>query len=189
MRMDGGENCDHHLYFDSLGHALHESWNNADPILAPLIYGIQPLAERVMPDDVQFHRKRLNERVLTTNADILHDASIAGNIYDLIDAVNESDMKVVLVGPQHLNVLPIDCERLNIRTLNCWLDYDWLSSTLDNYRNHIILYSASMVTNVLIHEMYSKYGNSIIQIDCGSVWEPYVGRQNRKYHAQILNRV
>jgi hypothetical protein len=46
-----------------------------------------------------------------------------------------------------------------------------------------------MASNVIIAQFAREYGNTITQIDAGSVFDPYCGVQTRRYHHKIIERL
>jgi len=166
-----GHNCDGHEYFPDLGAKLKQSFNKR------IITGIQPLALTLPYKNEVL---KLVEGCNLVNADVLHNASIDGQLYKLIEAMRDRD--VICVGPAHL--IPLFDQMIIIKEKNCWLDHE---RTIESIRmmiepNKVVLLCASMMSEVLIkHFEYEP----ITMIDCGSVFDPYVNVNSRTYHHKL----
>ena len=93
MKGRPGGNCDNHSYFPDLGSALRQTVSSEPEYMV----GIQPLSVSHIPEDVNNyfgHFKTLY------NADVLHNASIAGRLHMFTAGLE--GRYVVLVGPVHL---------------------------------------------------------------------------------------
>ena len=188
--LDRQMNTDKHKYYKSLGQQLMMVLDgyemNDDYYLA-----MQPKAYREISDVREIWADRVDST--WPNADILHNASIDGRLNEFISALENKS--VIIVGPERLrkvNTIGVPYEQfVPIRDVNCWLDFDYVMKVLPTLisTDKVILYSASMMTNVLIDRMYRSNLLNFTQIDCGSVWEPYIGHSNRKYHQRILDRI
>ena len=165
----GGYNCDLHTYFIDLGRALVEVWENPKGIIAIQGLGYRIWHERLGPN-------------IWPNADILHHASEREGLCRFITALKKR--RVILVGPKHLYQLPFWDEFVMVPDMNCWKVFP---DTLEDVHrltqaNDVILYSCSMMAEVLIHKMYAE---DITQIDTGSVFDPYCGVNSRSYHKKV----
>jgi hypothetical protein len=91
---------------------------------------------------------------------------------------------IILVGPTHLLELNISTLFCRVPMLNAWRIHNDILDALKLNANPgtVVLYCCGMMAEVLIHEMYSE---SITQIDCGSVFDPYVGVKSRQYHHKL----
>lgn len=96
---------------------------------------------------------------------------------------------LLIVGPSYLEdldeVFGIDAL---VRTpdRNCYLQKAEIERQILNLffvldKPVLCLISASMVAEVLIHDLYPLLGDQGWLIDVGSVWNPYLGRANRSY--------
>ena len=180
-----GRNCDGHIYYEALGHRLFKILESAPDYYV----GLQGLAYRQSTDFIDALTDRCS--IKWCASDILHHASIKNTIYTFFAALNNKN--VILVGPSRLarlNTFKIDTH-LTIPDLNCWNGYTIIKDKLMNnvVEGDVVLYCASMMTNVLIDDMYKIMGNKITQIDCGSVFEPYIGHSNRTYHAKKITEL
>lgn len=178
--MDGrkGHNCDKHEYFPDLGKALRDGVQKADYMV-----GIQPLSV------AYFHNISYFSHLSLYNADVLHNASIQGRLFELLEAC--AGRPVIIVGPKHLEFFT----NLLIETppLNCWLKYEeictqledklkWLDPIGDATCQAVVFLCASMMSEVIIDRF--KDWNATF-IDCGSVFDPYVGVKSRRYHHNL----
>lgn len=186
-----GRNCDKHEYTPSLAAELRNAYAAKNNKRAH--FGIQGHALRTQPQYSQYYADlpAMNEYA---DADIFVNASINGELELFTDALKGKN--VIFVAPERYKHLKhFEFKHIDIPDLNC---FDVCDSTLyrlrqqvlNNSEKCIILYSASMMSNVLMSRILQMIrGIDYIQIDVGSVFEPYIGNANRKYHKQILERL
>lgn len=177
MKGRHGGNCDNHSYFPDLGSALRQTVSQEPEYMV----GIQPLSIQHLPDDVNNyfgHFKTLY------NADVLHNASINGQLDDFTKAI--SGRYVVLVGPAHLANLFDNCVHIVVPSVNCWLEFEQVRQQIEFHvegiNNAVVLLCASMMSEVLI-SYFEEYPHTMI--DCGSVFDPYCNVISRKYHQKL----
>lgn len=167
-----GRNCDKHEYFADLGQALNDAFYS-DP---KYMVGIQPLSVQsgLYQKALQFAPGPEHIK----DADVLHSASIDGNLGKFFEALD--GRRTVLVGPDYLKKMDFDYH-ITITDLNCWQNYEGTKHRLRKAirTDDVVLLCASMMSEVLIHEMC---GEHITMIDCGSVFDPYAGKLSRSYH-------
>lgn len=168
-----GRNCDGHDYFPDLGQALNDAFYS-DP---NYMVGIQPLSVHS-----GLYQRALSYKPGPKNiydADVLHSASIDGRLKLFFDAV--VSRATFVIGPTHL--FPFFRYGVAIPDKNCWLDYrelkNGLRRAMSGDSDTVILLCASMMSEVIIHD-FRDYPVTII--DCGSVFDPYVGKLSRSYH-------
>jgi len=146
-------------------------------------YGLQNLAKRLfgkkIPDSFDWHE-----------CDVFHYASIDGNLPDLIDAMKKWD--IVFVGGKYLrkiNKIVPYTHFIEIPETDCYPKKDSIVKEILEYgkekKDTIYCFSASVVTNIFIYELFDDLGKDNWLIDFGSIWDPYVGRQTRSYHRKI----
>lgn len=126
-------------------------------------------------------------------ADGLYRRSLAGTLDPFVAAL--SSRQVILVGPSYfsgLRLFPVvahvlvpprmhhehEIKRLVRQTL----------AALRDFPGSVIAISAGMSANVLIDRVYAVRPEATL-IDCGSLWEPYLGRIVRRYHKTVLARL
>lgn len=173
----GGKNCDGHTYFPELGEALKDILESK-----PEYYlGLQRLATEQNEANPEF--KRLQNLNTWCDNELLHRASIKGRFNEFLEALEGK--KVIIVGNESLRKLPIKYVHfVDIPLKDCWMSYHKTLIELrsNTYLDSVILYAASMMTNVLIDDLYDI---DLTQIDCGSVFDPYVNRHTRTYHKNL----
>jgi hypothetical protein len=171
-----GHNTDKHEYFPSLGKALNNAVKEAKT--AGYMVGIQPLSVQMWPDLVD---SMFDFPVF--NADVLHSASIDGEIGEFCKALNERHL--IVVGPTHLWVIS-DGVHIVTPDLNCWNHYESICDNiefyLEGYVDAVVLLSCSMMAEVII-DRFKDYHHTFI--DTGSVFDPYCGVNSRKYHYKL----
>jgi len=180
-------NCDNHKYFPQMGKRLKQIIDNK-----PNYYiGLQSLAKKQNTGKPEFDR--LIKKNKWCNTEIFTKASINGNLHMFFDVLKGK--KIIFVTNKHTsdNLNEFFHAPVYVPEINCWNEYDRILSDINkNIKKHdvlrtniIILYSASMMANVLIGDIYAANGNTITQIDTGSVFDPYVGRNTRSYHKNL----
>lgn len=129
-----------------------------------------------------------------SNADILHQASTDGVFEDFLlvfsELFDEGVSTMLLSGNEKLyNTIEISTF-IQLKPQNSFFKH-----SLTELENHIIkhdpdvvLFAASMASNVWIAELWKKYPNKIF-IDVGSVLDPYAGVVSRAYHWKIVERL
>jgi len=166
MQGKNGANCDGHKYYPDLGVELLKAWNKPKGVVA-----LQRLAREQFKIEGDY-----------PDADILHRASINGEIDKFTDVL--INRNVILVGPKHLRELKIYNSFREVPLKNAWEVYRHILDTLSYViqPNDVVLYCCGMMAEVIIHELYLE---SFTQIDCGSVFDPYVGVNSRGYHKKL----
>lgn len=139
--------------------------------------GIQNHAKKLFGDKIESYYKDLN----TFDADIIHKASQKQRLQSLIDILK--DREVVLIGPGYLNLPIKPIKHIVIPIKNVWNYTEEISDRIQDELsdNRVFLYSASIVSNILIDRFYIVGTH----LDMGSVFDPYCGVNSRKYHSQI----
>jgi hypothetical protein len=174
-----GRNCDKHEYFPDLGMALNDAFYSHPQYMV----GIQPLSV-----SGGLYQRAIKDKPGPKNiydADILHSASIDGKLFvEFTRSLNYRH--IVLVSPKYLLPLELFGSHIPISETNCWKEYDLvrrsLSVALENKENMVVLLCASMMSEVIIND-FKDSPNTFI--DCGSVFDPYVGKLSRRYHHKL----
>ena len=175
-----GKNCDGHEYFEDMGLELKKILESSPKYNV----SIQPHGYNIWK-----HKILELKGIEFSNSDIIHNASVSREINKLFKILDNKN--VLLVGPKHLsklNEFKIN-NHIVIPSENCWLHYKTIEESIRKILKPdiVILYSASMMSNVIIDNLYNEFKNTITQIDCGSVFDPYVGLSTRTYHKKMLN--
>lgn len=174
-----GQNCDGHKYFPDLGESLRRV------VLSEPQYvvGMQPLSMSYERAD-QIREFCAGLRINWVNADVLHNASIDGELHRFIDVLKGKYL--ILVGPAHLSSFWSQCVHIVIPSTNCWMEYESVRQQIefhiDGVNNAVVLLAASMMSEVLIDDFADHHHTFI---DIGSVLDPYVGVKSRRYHHKL----
>lgn len=177
---DKGKNCDGHQYFPDLGARLHKIL-----VSGPSYYlGLQPIS--MSKQYKNYDRLQVFTKLLGINwvdADVLHNASAEKRLFQFIEALQ--GRYLVVVGPVHLSKI-FECVHIVTLPVNCWLNYQQVKNELhfhlDGVNNAVVLFSASMMSNVLIDDFSDSHHTLI---DTGSVFDPYCGVFSRGYHYNL----
>jgi len=176
-----GANCDGHAYFHDMGDRLLKIVESN-----PKYYmGLQTLAENTYPDEIAKYP------IEWVESDCLHRASIRGEIQPFFDVLNKKN--IVFVGNhrhQKQSIIKVD-KFIEVPINDCWRKYkdvlEEIRTSID--KDDVIIYCASMMANVLIDDIYNEFGNTVTQIDCGSLFEPYMGISIRSYHSKLIQKL
>lgn len=177
-----GQNCDGHEYFEDLSQELIKILNSKQKYF----FGLQNLGYNIWKDKID----QLKD-IRFCDADILHKASIKNSLNYFLDALKSKN--IILIAPEYFK----NFEKINtnnhiiIPEKNCWLSKNDTIELLEKKitKNCVVLYSASMMSNFIIEHIFTNYENEITQIDCGSVFDPYLGVSKRMYHQSIIDRI
>ena len=159
----------------------------------PYIMGMQSLAMRLRKDDSDFHAL-INHVDHWVDSDVLHRASIKHGLSAFFEVLRERN--IILVANEHLSFIadkiysPGNFKKFDhivISPKDCWLEYeDVLKRLIELIEpDDVILYAASMMSEVLIDDIYHLYGDSVTQVDVGSAFDYYVGIKSRSYHHKL----
>jgi hypothetical protein len=143
--------------------------------------------QRTRANDPDFHQ--LIDGIDWADSDVIHKHSIRtnANFNDLFDALE--NRYVILVANDLLVPIAMHTadQHIVIGRVDCWLEYvevlDRLRELIE--KDVVILYCASMMAEVLIDDVWRKYGDTVTQIDIGSAFDPLVGEMTRKYHKKL----
>ena len=170
-----GQNCDGHIYYPELGKALKKI------ILKNPTYfmGLQKLGDEKYRDSEEW--MKLRARVRWHDMEIFTKASRSGRMKEFADLLRAKN--VVQVGNANLRSLGLTNRFIEVPVLNCWDQRENIVREIfrEVKKGDIIIYSSGMPSKVFIDHFYSLFGNSITQIDCGSVWDYYTGINSRSY--------
>lgn len=123
--------------------------------------------------------------------EVWQELSFDGRITDLTSAINP--YRPVLIGPPHLeNVIHMegitDMDHISVDLNNAYLQKNEVMRKIEEKiveGRRFFGFSASVLSKVLIDELYEKYGKTKFFVDFGSVFDPYCGSLSRtgmKYH-------
>jgi hypothetical protein len=171
-----GKNCDRHDYLPDLRKALTNAVMSKNEIL----FGMQPKAMKDMRVEILNFLKRHSINRKWVNADVFHKANCQGKLFPFIRAMSNS--KVGIIGPPHIKDSGISFHHfVEILTHNCFSKVDGVyKRTLDAVKEcTILLFCASMMSNVLIDRLNRVIGDRVTMIDCGSIFDPYAGVASR----------
>jgi len=188
-----GCNCDKHDYFPEMGKRLKQTVER--PINDPnYIYGWQTETDLLNRGDVQDTIRNNLSGATLYDADIFHRASERGELFPLIEQLRK--MNLVCIGPERLvNSKLFAWEHyIKIPDVNCYTAIDRIMLSILEYRTEwdgdtVYCFSASMATEVIMIGLWQFIGKNNWMIDFGSLWEPYIGNKNRKYHSRLTQEI
>jgi hypothetical protein len=182
-----GRNCDGHEYYKDMGERLRKILDSR-----PEYYlGLQSLAlkwkdHQRFKDLYQRNKWELDNEIFTR----LNRQNKMLDFMDLLETKIKKDVRIMVIGNHSIYRVPFTYSSfVHIPEVNCWLVYKQVKSEIQQYVEEyksnliIILYCASMMSNVLIDDFY-PYKN-LIQIDIGSAFDPWVGVKSRTYMQEL----
>lgn len=190
-----GQNCDGHEYFLDLGVALAKTLRH--PRMGDYLYAIGPKAARGMQARVGTWLEEYASEITWHDTEVFLRASLLGELYPLVNVLNHR--RVVVVGPAHLTHLwenrylrEPDCHIVT-PDVNAWLEKKRIAQdilraanpTNPNRTTDVILFSAGMVSKILIWEMYPVLKTHTSLLDTGSLFDLYCGRDSRSYARRL----
>jgi len=176
IRKAPGTNCDGNIYYPDLGDYLEKIVN----VKQDYYMGAQDYKKFNLLSDVEKYDKQS-----WIDADMLHKASMDGNLDSLITVLEE--VEVVYIGNETLKDLSFVDTFVAIPAKNVWRFRERVIEVIKTTittEHKTYLFSAGMATNVFIHELWNHNKNNSY-IDVGSVFDPYVGRNTRSYHKNL----
>ncbi len=185
-----GETCDGQKYTTSLRRDLHDVLKSRPKY----DLGMQDLALRQMRGEIMQWLKRYRLTYINwCGADVFAHASCDGSLGPLVAALLERD--VVVVGPTYLEALPFPrMTHVPVDAHNCHADFHGVVAScrvaIEQYgpkHDVVVAVSAGPSAKVLVHRLHGEYPRAAV-VDFGSLWEPYVGHANRKYHRRLRGR-
>jgi len=171
-----GQNCDGHQYFADMGERLRQVLSSKPKYFL----GLQGLAVRQRGDEI--FNNYPND---WCSHNVFHRASINKKLNLFFEMLSEKN--VVIVGPKYLKEIKKHfsySDYIIVPDKNCWMSHDKILIKCKELikEGDIVLFAASMMTNVLIDELHN---NKTTLIDIGSVLDPYVGKSTRSYHKKL----
>ena len=143
-------------------------------------YGLQPLSRR-MP---QF--KDLIPDREWVNSDVFHNASATGKLCPLVEQLRIH--KTVFIGNEDLRAIDKHIpyhDFIEVRKKDCYYDKDMVVERVNNSDGEIFLYCASRMSVPAIYAVEKEGWH----IDCGSLFDPYIGKNSRRYHDGITGAI
>lgn len=188
---DAKGNCDGHKYFQSLSSQLREVIRMYAGFNSYYL-GMQNFAIQRMGDRIQSYLQSVNQfSIEWIDADVFHKASIKSRFKEFIDLVRTKE--TIIVGPAYLRKLDCYSHFVEIPEKDCWLEKDRILSEIksiilskEGYK--VVLFSASMASNVMINDM-AFFEEKHAYLDMGSVFDPYVGKSTRSYHKKLIEEL
>ncbi len=128
--------------------------------------------------------------------DVLHKASMKSRLYPLVRQMRKK--RVIVVGPPWLRRLNKKAFKISgfvqVASKDCFSSYPAIRAQLFREivrvgKPAIISFSAGPPAKILISDVYDKFGNEHYLLDFGSLWDPYCGKNSRRYHGRITAKV
>lgn len=189
--IDQDSNCDKHKYFPKMGEELLKTLNRSNCE----DYFIQYLSGWNNDDKFKKHNDLLIRDSLIMGTYQQTDFLQLALRYQpesfkrIVNTLNQ--YKIMIVGPKYLK----DIKFLNVTnfievpSVNCYLKKDEVLQEIKEHltTDYVVLFSASMATNVLIDELHDQYKDTNFLIDAGSVWDIFFKDKNPKIRQRTPN--
>jgi hypothetical protein len=192
-----GCNCDKHEYFPRMGKLLRNSL--AQPRGGNFMYAAQTQTDLTRRGDfISFYEKEMKPKnIAFWDSDVFHVASERGELNPIIKQLRT--MHCCVIGPNHLRDLRLKTfvyqGFVEIPPVNCFQEISHIEERIKKYqevvRDSEVVYcfSASMPAKIMIWDLWPLLGEKNWLIDFGSLWDVYVGKNSRKYHARVSQEI
>jgi len=173
-----GKNCDGHEYSAELMQGLRKAVANKSGIK----FGMQSMAMRLFSVQIENYLDIMKINHQWYHSDLLHRANLAGRLFPFMQGLNVN--RVCFVGPGHLKKAGIrHAEYVEVLSKNCYTKVDGVFKRICTHlkKCNVVLFSASMMSDVLIDRLYPICGDKVTMINCGSMWDGYVGMRSRSF--------
>jgi len=183
------KNCDGHPYTVPL--ALDLKHVLASPG-EKIHYGIQNSLAKLMglsDEECEKAVDALAPRVLWSNGDVFHHASIKGQLGAFSAALFARHP--VMVGPPCFEKFPVKLRRIEIPAKACYdAKQEIKKAIFQHYQDgaRVFSVSASMAAKPIIHELHNVLPGATF-LDMGAVWDPYCGVNSRRYHQKLTPEI
>lgn len=181
-----GENCDGHQYYPDLGEALRRT------LLTPkrYLHGI-PSGMRTLLNAESWCGRNNVRGIRWVEKETLSEANWRGELKPLFDVLRTR--RVMLVGAGHLRKLPNQLLNaawlVEVPAKDCWREVAGIYNQVlrHGFDKDVILFSASMMTNVLVYRLFDDIGDRVTMLDMGAIFDPYCGVNSRKRYRDREN--
>jgi hypothetical protein len=180
----GGHNCDGHHYFPELQRDLIATLLDPKELI---FYGWLNCSKDAGMEEIEEFIAEEKIDVQWADGDVLMQRSKDGELLPFIEALRRRRM--IYVGPPHLR-------ELRSKGILNWVDFvpiplkdcyknkheimRVLADSMINHHPDLVLFSAGMLSNVIIYEMYAFVQQGITFMDVGSLFDIYAGVKSRK---------
>lgn len=183
---ESGETCDGQRYSARLSREL----TNVLRARPKYYLGMQRFAMKRMGPRIKQWLARHGLNFPWVNADVFASASRDGKLGPLLDALMTRD--IVLVGPPYLEALPFPrLSHVPVDPHDCFADVRGTIASarvvIEQHEVPVVAVSAGPAAKIIVHKLQAFYPCAAV-VDFGSLWEPYVGQANRKYHKKLTGR-
>ena len=168
-----GMNCDKHKYFERMGVDLENVLLNYEFDLDYILQFDRQWMRLPLVKETFELMTRLNSELAFIDKDFIRDAyeNDTNAFKQFIKMLGRKN--VVIVGPAYLEELRqfFEFGHVVVPLVDCYLEKDRILEDIDEmpHGNVIYLYSASMLSNILIDEQSFED----IHLDVGSVWDAF----------------
>ena len=121
---------------------------------------------------------------------VLYKASKKGRLYPFVEAIRESPLPKIVMGPTRLRRLNGRVFKLaafvEVPNRDCWhLRKQIIANVMSFGKPAIITISAGPPAKAFAFELYKATGGDSFIIDVGSLWDVYVNKPTRAYQRNM----
>lgn len=134
--------------------------------------------------------KQNTRKIRWHNCTILYQSSRKGQLYPFIRSLRNSPLPVVVVGPKRLRALSPSvfefAHFVEIPNRDAYvMKTPIIKRVLEVETPALFLFVAGPAAKALIYKLFKPLGETCTMIDCGSLWDIYVGKKTRQYHRRM----
>lgn len=191
----GTANVDGHVYFDTLGMAIHDTFVNEKGYYK-MCHPFWFTGEGNGRDTHILFKRYIGEYKIdppniVSAINSMYDDAEHGRLGPLKEQLEK--MNYIIVSEGRKRNLPIKyVDFVETPLINAWLGKDKIKEEMiemtEKYDNVVFGISAGMGSLPIQDELYPIIGDKCTMISFGSIWDPFINVHSRGYHKRYKNR-
>ena len=191
----GNHNADRHQYFTDMGLAIHDTFIN-EKGYAKLCHPDWFTGDGNGKQTAQLFKRyieefKVNPPNMHSAVNSFYDDAESGNLGKLKEQLEK--MNFVIVSEGRKRRLPIKhVDFVEVPLINAWLEKDRIIDEMkhvaDKYDDVVFGISAGMPSLPIQDQLYPVIGDKCTMISFGSIWDPYINVNSRRYHFRYKTR-
>jgi len=155
------------------------------PVAESYIPSLRPTS--LKPQIVTWLKHSVPKGVVWHDCRVMYLSSAWGTLFPFVDALRNLTVPLIFVGPCRLWTLRLSgifpkATVIVIPNVDCYTSKgEIMAQILGLPRPAFISFTAGPAAKVMIHQLYPLIGDTSYMIDCGSLWDVYVGHVTRRY--------
>jgi len=169
--------CTSHVYVKECGDLILKTLLNPKPYY----YSSRRFRRRILQNNY-YRLKHIN----FVNAMVFSGKKNSPDMCQMINALKRK--RVCAVGHRFLNRADflVSGGHVLAPSKDCYFEYSSIKDGVLSSDADVFAISLSMVSNILIYDLFDKLGQDKWLIDFGSFWDPLVGVASRPYHKEDI---